>query len=47
MRFIGIEKDPKFHADAKERVSFVLARAEEIAGQRTLFDLIMSDDGVI
>lgn len=40
--FVGIEKDPKFHAIASRRLAFVRAEVNSLQGQRDVLDLALS-----
>jgi len=42
--FVGIERDPHYFELARKRVGVVKGKADEIQGQRDLFDLAMSLD---
>jgi site-specific DNA-methyltransferase (adenine-specific) len=44
MHFIGIEKDPEYHANAQKRVAIVHQKAQEEGTQRDAFDFAMDLD---
>lgn len=43
--YVGIERDPEYFKMASQRVGIVKGRADEVAGQRSLFDMIFELDG--
>lgn len=42
MHFIGIEREPEYHALAKKRTDAALGRAQEKAASKDIFDYAMS-----